>query len=550
MREKYGFNDIIWVGPKSALVAAKTEFQRWKSSLAPNYYTYEGMRDLVEHWPSGRAAPKMFILDEASKVKNPTSKRAQAAQYIADTMRNQYGFDCVIGLLSGTPAPKSPADWWKLCEIGCPGFIREGHVNAFRSRLAIIEKRETIPGAGKYDHIVAWKDSENKCSVCGMPKEHANHQSDGMARFLSKLGNDISAGQTYEVHDFKQCTNEVAKLKTRLRGLVGVWLKEDCLDLPPKRYEVIRVKPSRATLNAAKIITQSSGRAIEALTLLRELSDGFQYVEVKTGNVIDCRVCNGSGKIKEYYNPSNPSLSFTEEEIREGVRFIYETDDDGEEKIIGKEKIEIIEFIKDCTRCNGGKVDETRRDISEVDCPKDQVLIDKLEMNEEHERFNIYGGFTGTIDRVAKICMKQGWGVIKADGRGWSGLNANGTPILHPNGDKFSSEQLYQLYRGMWSEQYTAGPLAFDGQPGAAGMGLTLTVARTTMFFSNDFNGENREQAEDRGHRIGMDVDRGGWITDIIHLPTDQQVLDNLKKKKDLQYMAMKGLALALENVE
>jgi hypothetical protein len=552
IREKYGWNDIIWVGPKSPLVAVKAEFRHWKSSLQPEFMTYDGMRSLVEKWPSGKAPPRMIIFDEASKLKTPTSKRSQAAKYLTDKMREAYGFDCIIGLLSGTPAPKSPSDWWMLCEIGCPGFIREGHINAFRQRLAIIEKRETIPGAGQYDHIVSWRDDDKKCSRCGMPKEHANHQSDGMARFLANLGTEaVSGGQTQEVHDFIAGTNEVAKLKHRMRGLVGVWLKEDCLDLPPKRYEVISVKPSRATLNAAKIITQSSGRAIEALTLLRELSDGFQYVTVRTGKVIDCTVCGGSGKVKEFFNPANPSLSFSEEEIREGIRFIYEEDDYGESRVVGKEKIEIVESIVDCNSCGGhGKVDETKRDISEVECPKDQVLIDKLEMHEECERFNIYGGFTGTIDRIVKINARQGWGSIRADGRGWMGFNANGSPIIHPNGDKFTSDQLYALYRGTWSEEYTAGPLAFVGQPGAAGMGLTLTVSPSTFFFSNDFNGENREQAEDRGHRIGMDVVRGGLITDVIHLPSDLQVLDNLRKKKQLQYMAMKGLAMALESVE
>lgn len=544
--EKYGWQGIIWAGPRSALISARSEFPHWKSRLEPDFYTYEGLRELIEHWPIGKQPPRMVIFDEASKLKNPNAKRTQAAKILTEKMRELYGFDCLIGLLSGTPSPKSPADWWSLCEIGCPGFIREGHVKAFQQRLAIIEQRETIPGAGKYDHIVSWRDSDDKCNKCGMPENHANHKSNGMDRFMANLG---TGAITQEVHQYVKCTNEVAKLKTRLRGLVGVWLKEDCLDLPAKRYEVVHVKPSRATLNAAKIIAQSAGRAIEALTLLRELSDGFQYVEVKTGNVVDCRTCKGSGKIKEFFNPANPALSFSEEEIREGVRFIYETDDNGDERIVGKEKIEIQELIVDCCKCYGsGKVDEMKRDISEVDCPKDQVLIDTLEMHEECERLNIYGGFTGTIDRIGKICNRQGWGVIKADGRGWSGFNPNGTPILHPNGDKFTSDQLYALYRNRWSEPYTAGPLAFDGQPGAAGMGLTLTVSPTTFFFSNDFNGENRIQAVDRGHRIGMDVVRGGLIKDVIHLPTDQQVLDNLNKKKDLQYMAMKGISMALES--
>jgi hypothetical protein len=86
------------------------------------------------------------------------------------------------------------------------------------------------------------------------------------------------------------------------------------------------------------------------------------------------------------------------------------------------------------------------------------------------------------------------------------------------------------------------------GQPGAAGMGLTLTAAHYTFFFSNDFNGENRMQAEDRGHRIGMNVLKGGFIGDVIHLPSDEKVIDNLKLKRDLQHMSMVGVRKAFEN--
>jgi hypothetical protein len=50
-------------------------------------------------------------------------------------------------------------------------------------------------------------------------------------------------------------------------------------------------------------------------------------------------------------------------------------------------------------------------------------------------------------------------------------------------------------------------------------------------------------QAEDRGHRPGMDLNRGLTIKDLIMLPTDQLVLDNLKNKKRLQNLTMGQLS-------
>lgn len=44
---------------------------------------------------------------------------------------------------------------------------------------------------------------------------------------------------------------------------------------------------------------------------------------------------------------------------------------------------------------------------------------------------------------------------------------------------------------------------AFVGQPGAGGIGLTLTAAESAIYYSNDFNYGTREQSEDRCHRKG-----------------------------------------------
>lgn len=44
---------------------------------------------------------------------------------------------------------------------------------------------------------------------------------------------------------------------------------------------------------------------------------------------------------------------------------------------------------------------------------------------------------------------------------------------------------------------------AFVGNASSGGIGLTLTAAETTIYYSNDFNLETRKQSEDRNHRIG-----------------------------------------------
>lgn len=70
-------------------------------------------------------------------------------------------------------------------------------------------------------------------------------------------------------------------------------------------------------------------------------------------------------------------------------------------------------------------------------------------------------------------------------------------------------------------------------------MGLTLTASKFICYYSNDYNAESRQQSEDRIHRAGMDTNVAPTIIDLIHLPTDLMVLENLRNKKDLQHMTL-----------
>ena len=127
-RSKIFDGDMLWVGPRSALDSVRYEFIKWKSKVYPKFVTYEELKKMVETWTPGRPAPRLLIFDEASRIKNYTAQRSQAARVITDAMRAEYGYDSYIVLMTGTPAPKDPADWFNLAEVACPGFIKEGNV--------------------------------------------------------------------------------------------------------------------------------------------------------------------------------------------------------------------------------------------------------------------------------------------------------------------------------------------------------------------------------------------------------------------------------------
>lgn len=517
MMEASGAYDWIWVGPKSALVSVKIEFRKWKCKIKPTFVTYEGLKKLLSDWPVGKPPPQGVIFDESSRLKNFTAQRTQAAKYLADNIRSHWGEKGFVILMSGSPAPKSPVDWWSQCEIACPGFIREGTPEKFKRRLAIMETRESFIGGGAYSHLVAWRDDETKCNICGLPESAETHS------------DSVDVHQVTAVcHKFQKAVNEVALLYKRMNGLVNVKFKRDCIDLPDKVYRILRCKPTHSIMNAAKAIQAKAASTIEGLTLLRELSDGFQYIETLNG-VETCPRCHGRKTVEVPYDKKNPDNFPSQEEFARGCRM----DDEGNPTDIA---IEIAYRTESCPTCHeSGVVDSYIRSSTQIPTPKEGVLKDLMDEHDEIGRLVIYGGFQGSVDRIVSIVQSMNWHYVKVDGRGWS----TDLPFT-------SDEAMVEAFQ---FSQNTFEKIAFIGQPGSAGMGLTLTASPSIVYYSNDFNGESRIQSEDRIHRLGMDLNRGATIYDIFHLPSDEYVYDNLKVKKRLQDISMGEMVSAISSI-
>ena len=81
--------------------------------------------------------------------------------------------------------------------------------------------------------------------------------------------------------------------------------------------------------------------------------------------------------------------------------------------------------------------------------------------------------------------------------------------------------------------------VAFCANPESGGMSLTLVEARTAVYWSNHWKPEYRVQSEDRIHRMGMDLNLGCLIVDLIHFPSDERVLDVIRANRKLELMTM-----------
>lgn len=491
LKLRLGNYEAWYCAPKVALLSVKLEFAKWKAGYYPVFHTYQEMTKRLGGWTPGLKPPRVVFFDESSKLKNPDAKVSQAALHLANAMRDSYGDDCYVVLMSGSPAPKSPCDWWMQAEIACPGFLRESTPRKFLDRVALVKKMVGESGVA-WPKVVTFRDDPNKCEVCGKFSEHELHQCDAFHAMTQNAGADAD----HQLHHFKPMINETEKLYRRLKGLSIVILKKDCLDLPEKTWRTVRMKPTKYMMSMAKMVAKTSGSAANAITQLRELSDGIQYTEKVVGTR-PCEKCMVSG-------------ASTGMDPEPGIE-------------------------KPCIFCAGKKkFDIKELDTVRVTTPKTQALIDELELSEDEGRIVIGAAFTGTIEDVVATCVKAGWRYIRRDGTGWS------TDL-----DERDPGRLIQIFQRELPCEYDK--IAIIGHPKSISMGLTLHASTKILCYSNSFDGEDRIQFLDRLHRPGC---RGCEIVDFVHLPVDQLVLDNLEKKIKLQAVTMGQVLEALESEE
>jgi hypothetical protein len=471
----------VWIfGPKSAVRAIGYELEKWKSTVEPEVRaTYNKLTSIMQEGIDDKDIPDVLIFDESSLIKNITAQRTKAALMLADLVRDKGGY---VLLMSGTPAPKSPVDWWAQCEIASPGFLKEGQPTTLRRTLCIEEMRDNPQTGGQYPQLLSWKDDSQKCNVCG--------------EYAHDLKHSPTYGQSW--HKFEASINEVERLYKRMDGLVLVKYKKDCMDLPEIVFEERILTPTVELLQTARTIAKVSTRAVTALTLTRELSDGFQYIQ-EAGDEIECPACHG---VCELESP---------------------------------------EGLIECPNCSGeGVILSQHRSATRFEVPKDAELRMDLDAHSECGRLIVWAGFKESIDKVTSLCINEGWTVLRLDGRGSQVFEKASDNPFPPEADEAYKNM--DLSTGI----NTIKRLVVVANPGAGSMAVTFTASPTEIFYSNTFNAGDREQAIARGHRAGMDINRGLKIIDYIQLPTDRLVLTNLQKKQRLQAITMGAIKEAL----
>jgi SNF2 family DNA or RNA helicase len=114
--------------------------------------------------------------------------------------------------------------------------------------------------------------------------------------------------------------------------------------------------------------------------------------------------------------------------------------------------------------------------------PRLGALMEVIEEMPAQRKGIIWARFRRDIDIIMDALTQSGERAVRYDGKVESDARAEAIRHFQEGDARF-----------------------FVANPAAGGTGLTLTAATTVIYYSNDFNLENRLQSEDRAHRIGQE---------------------------------------------
>lgn len=122
--------------------------------------------------------------------------------------------------------------------------------------------------------------------------------------------------------------------------------------------------------------------------------------------------------------------------------------------------------------------------------------------------------------------------------------------------EKYGAQSVVQVFGAIdedtrWanvSEKFQKGTARFlVGNAATGGVGLNMTKAELVIYYSNSFSFTDREQSEDRAHRIGQT--KSVTYVDIVAEGTvDAVVVDALRSKKDVSEFVRTSIASRNEN--
>lgn len=367
-----------------------------------------------------RERPTLMILDESSLIKAPRSERSKAAHTLGKMATYRR-------IADGTAVAENPFDIYSQLLFLDPNFWRQYGLSSyfvFTTMFGVFVRRKAAAGH-QYDDLIKYQNLD----------------------YLQKIIKSVSSR----------------------------YLKEECLDIPPKMYKKLTFELTtkqrqvyedlKANLRTEleNDVDMTATTALTRLLRLQQIGSGFAV---------------GHEKI----DVGGAEAPTTPEEAMERLLKLMETPD--------PRRVEVDL-------------------VTPEENPRLQLLLSYLET--VHHKAIVWCRFTHDVDLVTRAlgdrCMRYDGSTSDKDRE--STLDR----FRDPSGPQFMCVNLLTLSRG-----------------------VTLVIAKTVIYYTNDFRLINRLQSEDRVHRIGQDAST--MFVDLVAEDTvDEHIVKTLRNKFDIAAM-------------
>lgn len=411
----------------------------------------------------------MIAIDEATVIKNPTSKRSQRLLYEFNDIKKRgkaivssVKKHPVRAVLTGTPVTNGPIDLWAIMEFVHPNYFGRNYYS-FRSYYGMFTKLtvETSYGSQRDVDVLLTEKTWQGIHNC---------QSYHEAQVVFGCSEDTYMTIKHQDH-FVGPYKHADELKKLLEPVATFVKLTDCMDMPKVQYMERKVGMS----DAQKAVYESMKKDLLAqydsyqATASNKLVVNLRLQQISSGFIMGKKTIESGWDLSVFGDLSEAAI---------------------EEKDLAPNEVVWIGE-------SNPKLDALMRDVAE--CDKPLLIITR---------------YSAEAAKIFELCQKAGYrtGMFT----GWKivgGIDAfkNGElDILVANNSKISR-------------------------------GHNLQIAHTTLFYSNTFSMEIRQQAEFRTFRIGQK--HPCLYIDYSAAEVDETINTALKMKKGLlEYIRDKDL--------
>lgn len=363
--------------------------------------------------------PTILCIDESHYLKNPSTQRWKSVNKLAQasSMRR---------ILTGTPISNNIMDVWSQFELLRPGILGYSTYHAFKARFA------------------EFNDWNGHSSITGYRDENLEELQEAMAK----------------------CSFVVKK--------------SECLDLPAKRYDVVKFEMPPAMRDIYEkfstdfYVKLDNGSEVSTEHIIVQM---LKLGQICSGYVSAIKKVESDGTAGEDYEP----------EVTRSIEYIP----GGDTKIEG-----LLERADDVLR--EGKL----------------IIWSRFKLDSEAihraltDKYKDRGWFGGKYDSTVNDSVRE--------------YNKNAFGDMAPDGPTSGDDNFRWLC----------------GSPRAGGVGLTLLGTRrvrctNVFYYSSDFNFGARDQSEDRVHRIGL-LNPVLYTDFIYENSIEEYIASKLQSKRNL----------------